>query len=249
MRRVNPPSALLLLLAALAILYPVTLRADDCNRDYRRAEDCLRTPGFAQGLGTAVATAVTVVVNGNAFPPLVIPPKDGEGSPKDGEGEDGGDGEDDGGDDGNGDDEKKKRNYTLDIRTEDQRTSISTDGIDSVWVYAQITCDDPDVDTASLTDSIEFSVEGQYADWIMYDDPTSVEGYQAIEVWAFPPSDDAVLGESGNTVTIDISATVEDAPVGGSVDLMLTEDPFELDVEFIDEVPGDESDAGGDDAN
>jgi hypothetical protein len=243
MIRVNPPAALLFLLFALAVVFPATLRADDCKRDFRRAEDCLRTPGFAQGIGTAVATAVTVLVNGNALPPLLIPPKDGD--PADSEGEDDPEDPTDGGDDG--EDNKKKRNYTLDIRTDGERTTLGVDGIDSLWVYAQITCDDPEVDAAALTDGIAFDVDGPFADWISFDDPTNRDGYKAIEVYAYPPTDDDELGDGDNIATIEISANVEDSPVGGSVNLSLTDDPFELDVEFVDEgLPEDDDEGGAD---
>ncbi len=41
------------------IFLAATVFADDCKRDIRRAEDCLRTPGFAQGIATGAATVVT----------------------------------------------------------------------------------------------------------------------------------------------------------------------------------------------
>jgi hypothetical protein len=38
------------------------------------ADDCPRTAGFAEGLGTAVGTVVVVLVNGVAIAPVLFPP-------------------------------------------------------------------------------------------------------------------------------------------------------------------------------
>lgn len=61
------------LLAALAVAEPVA--ADDCTRDPLNAADCMRTPGFRQGitvvLGGAAAAGVTLI---NVLAPPVRPP-------------------------------------------------------------------------------------------------------------------------------------------------------------------------------
>ncbi len=67
--------ALVQLLTGLLLLCAAPLLADDCNRDWRRAEDCMRSPGFAQGLGTAAGVIATVLVNGAAITTLVFAPK------------------------------------------------------------------------------------------------------------------------------------------------------------------------------
>jgi len=95
---------------------------------------------------------------------------------------------------GDGEDHKEKEelHYTLDIRTQDRdgvaRLSVSVDGEDVLWVYAQIQCSKPDVDTSALTQSITFSVEGPNREWLVLGEATSVSGYKVAPIRAWPPN-------------------------------------------------------------
>lgn len=204
--------ALLAFVIQLAVLVS-TVWADDCERDWRRAEDCLRSPGFAQGIGTIVSTSVTIAVNGASVGTTVF----------------GGDGGDDGGG-GGGDDngEKKQRRYQLDIRTEDNLTELYADGEDSLYLYARVLCNDPDVDAAALTDSIGFAVEGPNADWLILDAVESTDGFKAVPLRAWPPSETAELLDGGPAVRV--SVVLDGHPVSQAVQFDLIPSLYDLEI-------------------
>ena len=180
-------AALLQLLAINAFLLfcAPALFADDCTRDWRRAEDCLRTPGFAQGIGTTAGVLATVLVNGVAVVRLVLTPP--QPVPTGGQ---------DGGQDG-GQPQQPPKEYFLNIQTQGYRTQMKTDGTDSLWVYASVSCNDPTVDCALLTQAVGFYLAGDNSSWITASPPAASGGSMAIELKAAPPTPDARLTPAG----------------------------------------------------
>lgn len=193
-------------------LFATTAFADDCQRDFRRAEDCLRTPGFAQGLGTGVATVITVIVNGVAISQTVI--------------------QHEGGDDG---DEEEDTQYWLEIESEGYRTTLKTDGDDTLKISAWVECSKDDVDTYALTEGLYFAVDGPNADWVDLEDPQMDGGAKAVTATASPPSDDAELSEEPGPM-VRISTEIEGRHVSGALQLRL--EPEEYEMEFLDGVGG-----------
>jgi hypothetical protein len=206
-----------LLLTLLGLLFlgtAGTVFADDCRRDIRRAEDCLRTQGAAQGIATAVGTTVVILVNGTSIAQTIIGQEGGEGDASESE-------EDE--------EEEDAPRYQLEISTEDRRTSLVADGEDALWIYARVTCDKPDIDTGPITDSIGFAVQGPSAAWLSLSAPQMVRGAKAVRATAGPPFDGARL--SDERVTVLISAVIEGEEVTGPLDLTLREDDLRLEVE------------------
>ena len=194
-------------LAFFLLFAAPALFADDCARDWRRAEDCLRTPGFAQGLGTGVGVIATVLVNGAAIATIVLSPPQTVS-----QGASGGEG-------GDGQPQDPPKQYFLNILTQDYRTSLKTDGQDSLWVYAQVSCSDPNVDTTGLTAAVHFHAAGDNAAWLIPGAPTRNGGYAAIEVRAQPPAPGAQLAGAGAAVVA--STMIEGTVVSGTVPLQL----------------------------
>jgi len=201
---------ILLAHALLFIAVPVVL-ADDCSSDWRRAEDCLRTPGFAQGLGTTAGVLATVLVNGASVVRLVLTPP----QPVPAGGQDG------------GQPQQPPKEYFLNIQTQGQRTQMKTDGIDSLWVYASVSCTDPAVDCAALTQAVTFYLGGDNSSWITLSPPAASGGSMAIELKAAPPAPDARLVPPGS-ISITASAVLEGKPVSGTVEIVLS-----AEVEFV----------------
>jgi hypothetical protein len=131
--------------------------------------------------------------------------------------------------DGDEEEEEKERNYTLDIRTEEERTDLTTDGEDSIWLYALVRCDDPEVDTLALTQALSFSTSGPDGSWLKLEQEQMQGERKAVLVRAEPPSAEADLTEGKATVLV--SGTVEDHQVNGPVDFSLDE---EWDLEVLD---------------
>ena len=201
---------LLLVFAVGSIFAPAMLFAHDCAADWKRAEDCLRTPGVAQPLGAAVATVVTVLVNGAAIGSQFYPPDDGS----------------------DGGEESKPRHYSLDIRTEGDPLILSTDGEDIVWICARVLCDDPKVNVQAMTASIQFVAGGTNGDWLHDLDKPEVRGeYRAAGVRAFPPNESSEL--ESETVTVTVSATIEGHPSSGALEIIL--DDFWYDLEVVED--------------
>lgn len=204
--------AMLLALSGLVLLVQAmflvgTALAHDCQSDWRRAEDCLRTPGFAEGLGTAIGTIVTVLVNGVVIAQTILSPAQGGDQP--------------------GDDDERTE-YSLDIRTQDQRTVLAADGVDVVWVYGQVRCSDPKVDTASLTRGLRFVADGPNAAWLTVGASQMSGGFKAVPVRASPPTAEAE--PDGDSATITVSAMIEGRLIGGPVALVLDDSRYELEI-------------------
>lgn len=211
-RHVTRRLARLLALSGLALLVQAivlvgTALADDCQRDWRRAEDCLRTPGFAEGLGTAIGTIVTILVNGVVIAQTLLPPAQGG--------------------DQQGDDEERTE-YSLDIRTQEQRTVLAADGVDVLWVYGQVRCSDPKVNTASLTQGLRFVADGPNAAWLTVGSSQMNGGFKAVAVRASPPFAEAE--PDGDSATITVSALIEGRLIGGPVALVLDDSRYELEI-------------------
>lgn len=120
----------------------------------------------------------------------------------------------------------KPRRYTLDIRTEGGRQMVAADGKDRLTISAQVTCDDPEADTAALTASISFSLEGPDAAWAKLDAAHSGSA-RAVALSARPPSEGAHLTES--RVTVRVSVQLEGGLAQGPVEIALLP---ELELEF-----------------
>jgi hypothetical protein len=196
------------LLLVLECLLAAPVLAHDCERAWRRAQDCLRTPGIAEGLGTAVGTVVVVLVNGVAIAQVLFPSRVEPGAPV---------GEAEAADE---EEQEEPRTYTIDLRTQDARASLTTDGEDSLWVYGRVTCSDPEIDTTGLTAGLTFRAEGANAAWLVLDPPRLTGGSQAVMARARPPRDGAVPAPGG--VRLTVAATIEGQRVTGTVALDLT---------------------------
>jgi hypothetical protein len=170
----------------------------------------MRTPGSAQGLGTAAGVTATVLVNGAAISQVLIQRRD--------EGEEGGE---------EGEPEEDKK-YFLDIVTQNQRTTIAADGKDQLWIYGQVTCTDPEVDTSGLTRSLGFTPGGPNAEWLHLGDMQMSGDSKAVCVTASPPGPEASLQDGGAFVRV--GTMIEGKPVSGNVHLEIVP---ELILEFV----------------
>lgn len=126
---------------------------------------------------------------------------------------------------GNATDDKEKEEiyYTLDIRTQDKdgvaRLSVSVDGEDVLWIYAQIQCSKAGVDTSAATQSIAFSVDGPNREWIILGEATTVRGYKVAPIRAWPPDPEAEF-QDGMPVVV-VSAMIENQVLRVPVDITL----------------------------
>lgn len=190
----------------LWLCVPGIARADDCAQDWRRAEDCLRSPGFAQGIATGAGTIITILVNGATVAQSFGPSREGE----------------------EGDEEPPR--YTLDIRTDGMRTTLLADGEETLWLYAQVRCDKPEVDTASLTAGLRFVAVGPNSDWLLLGPSQPSGGFKAVPVRARPPSPTAQLLDP--TATVAVSGLIEGELAQGPVELTLEEGDLGLDIRY-----------------
>lgn len=169
--------------------------ADDFLRDVTRLEDGMRTPGWAETIAGTGASAINILVNGSlVFQQPGKPGKDGEESPQ----------------------------YTMDIRTEDKRTSIAADGEDRLWVYAKIMCSKPSVNAQGLTNAVSFTFGGsKYADWMSIKSTQSHSGYKAVLLACTPPSPEAEVEEDASVILTIAGTTADGQPMHGDVTLKL----------------------------
>lgn len=174
---------------ALFWLGSVIVCGDDFTRDFRRLEDGMRTPGWAETIAGTTATVISALVNGA----LVFQRSSGERR----EGED-------------------QARYTMDVRTENERTSLVADDQDRLWVYANLKCVKGAVES-DLTATVSFSFIGEYANWVSIRSTQFTGGYKAVLLAAKPPSPDAELAEGANVTVLASGTTAEgeriDVPV------------------------------------
>ena len=130
-----------------------------------------------------------------------------------------------GGEEGEAEEEKK---YFLDIVTQNQRTTIAANGKDQLWIFGQVTCTDPEVDTSGLTRSLGFTPGGPNAEWLSLGDMQMSGDSKAVCVTASPPAPEASLQEGG--VFVRVGTMIEGKPVSGDVQLELVP---ELILEFV----------------
>jgi hypothetical protein len=115
--------------------------------------------------------------------------------------------------------EQEPKEYELDIRTQDDRTSLTTDGEDLLWVYAQVRCNKPEVDTEALTAALTFTADGADANWLSLGSSQRTNGFKSVPVRAWPPSEKAQLAEGKARVMV--SAIIEGSKVSGPAELEL----------------------------
>ena len=202
-------AAVLMWPLVLLVALPAMLRADDCDRDKSRLEDCLRSNGYAQGIATTVAVAATILVNGAAIQTLILKPRTVEVKP--------------------GEDPPPPVNYSLDIKTQGQQTTVTVDSEEPLWIYAAVTCTDPKIDTAALTASITFAAGGANADWLLLGNPAGSGGYQAVAATAQTPEEGAVL--KIGTTAVYVYAPAEGQTLTASVPIDLRRGDYEI--EFV----------------
>ena len=184
-----------LMTGAAQLVLSRSAMADDFTRDKRRLEDALRSDGWAQVVAGTAATAINVLVNGALV--FQRPPKPG----KDGE---------------------EPAQYTMDIRTEDMRTSITADGEDRLWVYAKILCSKASVNAQGLTGAISFTFGGsKYADWMSIKSTQSHSGYKAVLLACTPPDPEAEVEENATVELTVEGATADGEPMRGVVTLRI----------------------------
>lgn len=121
------------------------------------------------------------------------------------------------------DEDEERTEYALDIRVQDQnqvqRTNLAADNQDMLWIYGQVRCNDPDVDTQALTQGLAFAKQGRNAQWLIMGEAQMRGGFKVIPVRARPPSPDALLAE--DNVTVSVSALIEGRRIVGPVELQL----------------------------
>jgi hypothetical protein len=165
--------------------------ADDFARDFTRIEDGLRTDGWAETIAGTTATAINVLVNGSlVFQQPGKPGPDGE----------------------------EPVQYTMDVRTEDQRMEIAADGGDRLWVYAKILCSKASVNAQGLTNAISFTFEGgKYAGWMSIRSTKGQDGFKAVMLVCTPPTPDAEIEDDASVTVTVAGTTAEGQPMQGPV--------------------------------
>ncbi len=177
------------------VLVPSAL-ADDCATDPTRAEDCLRTPGFAENLGTGVAVLGVILVNGVAIQTIILKQRDPDDESKD-----------------------PPVTFNLNVRTQESRNTIKPDGKDSLWVYANVTCSDPKVDCSGMTAAISFTPGGANGNWIQFAQQDFQEGCKAVQLLAANPTPTVPVPAPSADLTI--SAPVPDGMLRATLPLQL----------------------------
>ncbi|MBS0659021.1 MAG: hypothetical protein JSR82_12340 [Verrucomicrobia bacterium] len=184
-RRPNAARALWLLGGFAFLALAGTAWADDFGRDWRRLEDGMRTPGWAQTIAGTTATVINALVNGALIFQTTRRRPRAEGEAED------------------------DTHYTLDVRTEDQRMAIAADGDDRLWVYGRLTCDKPAVDTASLTQALAFNFGGEQAGWMSIRQEQPTGGFKSVQLVCTPPTPETAVPEDA-VVTVTVSGRTAD---------------------------------------
>jgi hypothetical protein len=185
--------------------------ADHYLQDPWNLNDGLRTPGWAPVLAGTGATIVSVLINGNEVIRTLINPRS------------------DGGDTPSG---EEPTHYSLDIRTQDrsrlQRSSLAADGEDALWIYVQVECNKPKIDTATLTSGVQFLAMPPNADWLQIADIQMLGGYKVAMIRARPPAPNANLVSS--EAVVGVLAWLEGRQITAPVPLTLEDNSYELEV-------------------
>ena len=113
-----------------------------------------------------------------------------------------------------------KRQYSLLIQTQDHRTQLKSDGEDSLWVYASVSCSDPAVDCAAFAGAVRFHSGGANPQCLEVGPPAPVGGAVAARVVAILPDPGAALRPGGASVVA--SATIEGHQVSAEVALEIS---------------------------
>lgn len=128
-------------------------------------------------------------------------------------------------------DRDDEANYILDVRTENERLYLVADEKDRLWIYAQITCDKPSVNTQALTQDIAFRFEGDYAEWMHILSTTFVDGRKSVLIAAKPPSEGAGVREGASVRLIVVGHTEDGEEILAPASLeLLGELKLDLDV-------------------
>lgn len=204
---------LLALLLAAALLVAPPAAADDCARDPNNLRDCLRTKTAAGNIAGTTAVIVVIVVNGVEVGRVLFPPKE-EGETTEG---------------GESEEKKEPRQFYLQIETRDDqgqmRTTLDADVEDQITVYARCLEVGKGL-AADATESIQFSLTPSTV-WVEVGEAPSAGGAKAIGVRTTKPE---LRGTPPASVTVDVSATIEEQTVTGSVGISLTKRKLRVEV-------------------
>jgi hypothetical protein len=150
----------------------------------------------------------TVLVNGAAITSLVLGSRQVETQP--------------------GEEPPPQVNYSLDVTTEGQQTTVAADSGQPLWIYAAVSCSDPTVNTQALTASITFAVGGANANWLSLGQPAESGGYQAVAVTAQSPVQNAVLDPGATEIYV--YAPTEGQTLTASVPIDIRSSNYEIEV-------------------
>jgi hypothetical protein len=196
--------------------------ADDFARDKRRLEDGLRTPGWAETIAGTAATVISVLVNGA----LVFQRSSGNQQPVSSGG-----GTIPGRASSTEEPMQEPTHYTLDVRTENERTSLVADDQDRLWVYAKLTCLKGLVKT-DLTKLVSMTIGGEYAGWVSVRQAAFSEGYKAVLLGAKPPRAEAELKDEASVILLFSAATADGETIEGPITVQLRGE-LNLDLEVL----------------
>lgn len=182
--------------------------ADDFTRDWRRLEDGMRTPGWAQAIAGTTATVINGLVNGALIFQTTTRRPRGPEEPED------------------------NTHYTLDVRTEGERTTLAADGDDRIWVYGQLSCDKPAVDCAALTRALSFTFGGAQAGWMSIKSEQFTDGFKAVQLVATPPTPETEVPPDATVVVTVSGRTADGDQVQVPVNLRL-EEGLKMEVEIL----------------
>lgn len=130
-----------------------------------------------------------------------------------------------------GEEGEEDTKYRLDVQTEDYRTELAADGVDFLWIYGQVLCNKPEIDTASLTRALRFEVSGPNSDWIYLSPPEMSGGFKSVAIQASPPTEEAELAPGNPTVTV--SGQIEGRTFSAPVSITLHDQDLELVIEEV----------------
>jgi hypothetical protein len=188
---------------ASVLFWAVTfVYASDCPPNDADRSDCQRAADTARSPLVPLAGAIAgVFVNGALISRTRLQPVSGDGNGKE------------------ENKEKEETEYTLDVRTQDLRTTLTADGEDVLWIYGQVRCNKPEIDVGALTSALTFDSQGSNASWLRLEELQMVSGFKAARARAWPPTADAQLEQGSPTVIV--TTVIDGNQVSGSVQLDL----------------------------